>query len=362
MKKRKILRLLLWAFVSLFVLMNAVAFMQAYKFTHFSNSGAPKTKDARHLSFGEKMSALFFGIDNPRPEHLALPSQHFDTVRLPSNKMIECWSIIRDSNRVAAKEEHHEVTEGKSRSGKKKAPPHVIDSTRGTVILFHGYGGEKSSMLDKSDIFLQLGYNTLLVDFMGSGGSEGNQTTIGVKEAEEVMTCYNYLLAKGEQHIYLFGTSMGAVAILKAIRDYHLAPAGIIIECPFGSLYETTCARFRSMDIPSFPMAGLLDFWGGVENGFWAFSHKPVEYAKSVTCPTLLLYGGKDEKVSMDEIDDIFVNLHGKKKLHVYEFAGHENYLRQYKQRWTEDVGHFLGMKWADVSAGAKFSGIAARH
>jgi hypothetical protein len=342
MKRKKILWLLLWIFVSFFVLMNVVAFIQAYKFTHFSKSGIQKTKDPKHLSFGEKSSALFFGIDNPRPEAQATPSQHFDTVRLQSNKMIECWSIPWDSSRFAAKDAGNEKTEEKSRGGKKGsahgAGGHVKeftksnarDSAKGTVILFHGYGAEKSSMLDKSDIFQQLGYNTLLVDFMGSGGSEGNQTTIGFKEAEEVMTCYKYLTAKGERHIYLFGTSMGAVAILKAIRDYHLEPSGIIIECPFGSLYETTCARFRTMNVPCFPMAGLLVFWGGVENGFWAFSHNPVEYAKAVDCPTLLLYGGKDEKVSIEETEDIFVNLHGKKKLHVYEFAGHENYLHQY--------------------------------
>src|SRR5437773_2704643 len=60
------------------------------------------------------------------------------------------------------------------------------DSAKGTVILFHGYGGQKSSLLGKSNEFIEQGYNTLLVDFMGSGGSEGNQTTMGYKEAEEV--------------------------------------------------------------------------------------------------------------------------------------------------------------------------------
>ncbi|HMH22333.1 MAG TPA: alpha/beta hydrolase [Puia sp.] len=327
MRRKKILKLLLWIFITVFFLMNAVAAMHAWKFTHFSDSGIEKTKDPKHLSFGAKLSALLFGVANPRPVGQALPSQPFDTVQLQSNKRIECWSILRDSSRHSSRGSHN-----------------AGDSTKGTVILFHGYGGEKSSMLDKSDIFQQLGYNTLLVDFMGSGGSEGNRTTIGFREAEEVMTCYTYLAGKGESHIYLFGTSMGAVAILKAIKDYRLTPAGIILECPFGTLYKTVCARFRSMDVPVFPMAGLLVFWGGVENGFWAFSHKPVEYARAVGCPTLLLYGEKDEKVSLGETEDLFANLHGRKKLHVYPFAGHENYLHQYKQEWTHDVGHFLNV------------------
>src|SRR5450631_3452557 len=130
MKRKKILRLLLWTFIALFVLVNAVAFMQAYKFTHFSNRAVAKTKDAKQLSFGEKMSALFFGIDNPRPENQALPAQKFDTIHLSSNKMIECWSIIRDSSRVIAKEEDPTGkpgpadTEEKHRRDKKKGGKH----------------------------------------------------------------------------------------------------------------------------------------------------------------------------------------------------------------------------------------------
>ncbi|MCX6351881.1 MAG: alpha/beta hydrolase, partial [Bacteroidetes bacterium] len=282
--------------------MNIVAFFHAYKFTHFTSDIVTKTKDAKQLSTVEKIKTLFFGINNPRPTNHSTPSQKFRTIKLKSNKEIECWSI-------------------------------KTEKPKGTVILFHGYSGEKSSMIDKSDEFLKMGYNTLLVDFMGAGGSEGNQTTAGFKEAEEVKTCYDYLSNAGEQKIYLYGTSMGAVAILKAIKDYQIKPSAIIIECPFGTMYQTTCARFKSLGVPSFPMAGLLVFWGGIQNGFWAFSHQPTEYAKSIKCPTLMLYGEKDEKVSRKEIDEIFANLNCKKELKTYPLAGHENYLIKYKQK-----------------------------
>jgi hypothetical protein len=135
---------------------------------------------------------------------------------------------------------------------------------------------------------------------------------------------------------------MGAVAIMKAINDYRLAPKGIIIECPFGSMYQTTCARFDNMKVPSFPMAGLLVFWGGVQNNFWAFDHEPTQYAKKINCPVLLLYGEKDTNVSRKEIDDIFANLKGQKQLKTYPLAGHENFLLQYKQQWILDVASFL--------------------
>jgi uncharacterized protein len=197
-------------------------------------------------------------------------------------------------------------------------------------------------MLDKSDIFIKLSYNTFLVDFMGSGGSEGNQTTIGYLEAEQVKTAYDFVKDKGENKIYLYGTSMGAVAVMKAISDYKLNPTGIMIECPFGSMYKTVCARFNALKVPRFPIAGLLVFWGGIQNGFWAFGHNPTEYAKNISCPTLLMYGEKDERVSRKEIDEIFSNLKGEKQLKTYPSAGHENYLIKYKDEWTKDVDEFL--------------------
>jgi len=309
--KKRIFRRLVWSLAIVFILMNVVAYFHAYKFTHFADPGIKKTANAQKLSTATKIKTLLFGINNPRPENNRQPERVFQTIKLQSNKEIECWYIN-------------------------------AESSIGTVIIFHGYSGEKSSMLDKAEEFIRLGYNTLLVDFMGSGGSEGRQTTIGYKEAEEVKTCFDYLVDKGEKRIFLFGTSMGSAAILKSINDYSLPPSGIIIECPFGSLYETTAVRFRSMNAPAFPMADLLVFWGGVQNGFWGFSYKPTEYARKVTIPTLLMYGEKDEKVSRKETDNIYKNLSGPKKLVAFSKAGHENHLIDHKEDWVEEVKDFL--------------------
>jgi alpha-beta hydrolase superfamily lysophospholipase len=291
-----------------------IACLHAYRFTHFDNSSHSKTSEAEMSSFGQKVKALVLGIDNPRPVNIVVPKKTFETIRLKSNKEIECWWIKKDS-------------------------------AKGSVILFHGYGGSKSTLLDKANVFYELGYNTLLVDFMGSGGSEGNQTTIGFYEAMQVKTAFDYIVKRGENNIILFGTSLGAAAVMKAMADYNCNVSSIILECPFGTMIETVKARFATMKIPSFPMANLLVFWGGTINGFNAFSHNPVKYATHIRTPTLLLYGEKDKKVSRGEIDRIFSNLGGKKFLKTYALAGHENYLNKYAKEWKDDIRYFLTQK-----------------
>ncbi len=145
--------------------MNIVAIFHSYKFTHFEDSKTEKTKAPLKLNIAQKISTLIFGINNPRPINHKIPTTEFETINLNSNKKIECWSI-------------------------------KTNNPKGTVIIFHGYGGQKSSMLDEAEVFRKQGFNTFLVDFMGSGGSEGNQKTIGFLEAEEVKTCFEYLSSK----------------------------------------------------------------------------------------------------------------------------------------------------------------------
>ncbi len=172
--------------VILFAGMNIVAYQHAYKFTHFTNEAAVRTKDPKDLSAFTKVKLLFTGIDNPKPLNKSIPSQDYQVVKIKSTELLECWQIN-------------------------------VPNAKGTVIMFHGYAGEKSSLLERADEFMKLGYHVFLVDFMGSGGSEGDGTSVGFIEAEQVKDCFHYVSSVGEDNIYLFGTSMGSAAILKAM-------------------------------------------------------------------------------------------------------------------------------------------------
>lgn len=295
-----------------FLLLNALTAIHAWRFTHFTKGAGKRLTHPEKLTIGEQAGIVFTGIPNPRPADKTVPAVPYRNVVLQSNVKLACWYIPADS------------------------------AARGTVILLHGYGGERSGMLPKAMFFHQLGYQVLLPDFMGAGGSEGNQCTIGYKEAENVATCMKYVKSLGEQHIILQGTSMGAAALLKYLHDGGDQPQGIIIECPFGTMYETVCERFKMVGAPSFPMAGMLVFWGGLENGFWGFGHNPATYAATVRCPALLIYGAKDDRVSRSETDAIFSALRGPKTLAVYPEAGHNNYFIRYKKEWMNDVTSFI--------------------
>jgi alpha-beta hydrolase superfamily lysophospholipase len=310
-RKGKKRRILLWSIGLIVLLMNIVAALHAYRFTHFEPTTEKRVKpDA--LSFSQKLSALLTGADNPRPQLFTTPQQSYVTLKLGGSHPTEGWYI--------------------------KAP-----FRKGVVLICHGYGSSKAGMLDRAEAFLNEGYSTLLIDLMGAGAAKGNVTTIGYKEAEQVAESVKLLEQMGERHIVLFGTSMGAVSIMRYLAQTPDAPVqATILECPFGSLLQTVSARFSVMGVPAFPMAHLLVLWGGVENQFNAFEHCPIDYAAGIKCPVLLLSGGSDKYVSRQEIDAIYHNLQGRKVLKIYPLAGHENYLNRYKDEWMGDVHDFL--------------------
>jgi pimeloyl-ACP methyl ester carboxylesterase len=298
-------------FLALFFLINIITAFHAYKFTHYTSGLTKPSHREWNLSFTDKLSALLFGVSLPRPENQATPAVGFKTITVNSNKRIECWYMKRQTS-------------------------------KGTVIVCHGYGGSKGSMLDKATVFHELGYSVLLPDFMGSGGSEGSETTIGFKEAQQVSDCATYLRKQGEQNIILFGTSLGAAAIMKAVHDDTLQVSGLILECPFGTMLQTVKNRFKILGVPSTPLAHLLVFWGGTINGFNAFSHNPETYAASITTPVLLMHGAEDPKVTAGEIDRIYNNLKGSRRLVTFQNTGHSNYLLNNKEAWVQAVDSFL--------------------
>ena len=311
-RMRKFFLLVILAIIAL----NIVAFFHAYKFTHFSADKKLRT-DPKDLTLLGKLQTFIFGIDNPRPVNTIEPSRPFETLAIPhGNDTIECWRV-------------------------------PVDDSKGTVLIFHGYAGNKSQMVKESNQFNELGFATILVDFLGSGGSTGNSTTIGFYEADQVKTVFDFFKNNNQERMIMFGTSMGAVAIMKSIHDYNLKPEAIILECPFGDMLETVQARFKIMNAPVFPMSHLLTFWGGIQNNFNAFAHNPSDYARNIKVKTLLLYGMKDDRVSLEETELIYENLAGLKELKLYPDAGHESILMKYERAWVENVEGFIEEKIA---------------
>jgi alpha-beta hydrolase superfamily lysophospholipase len=311
---RKFIKYLFRTVLLLFLLINLVTAFHAYKFTHFYNPGEVEPTSRTHKSGWALSKDILFGINAVKRQNALVPDSALQVVKLPTSDglEIEGWYLPAT------------------------APP------KGTVVLFHGHGSTKSAVINEANAFRGMGYNSMLVDFRAHGNSSGNTCTIGYYESEEVKLAYDYIKAKGEKNIILWGISMGAAAISKAMNDYPLEPSRLILEMPFGSIMEAAGGRIKMMGLPAQPLAGFITFWGGVEHGFWAFNMNPDAFAKNIHTPTLLQWGRQDARVTQGETERIFDNLAAAKKLVVYENSGHQSLYKNEPKKWLGEVQHFL--------------------
>lgn len=303
------LRWALWVLLVQLVLFNISAALYAYKFTHVYDDPSLRVRKNGGNVF-TRTWRLFSGPRQPRSVIIASPIFTYDTVVLKTKNgiLIDAWYSKPDS------------------------------AAKGTVILFHGIMANKGMLAAEAAEFRYQGYNVMLIDFRAHGNSAGNTTTIGFRESEEVKLAYDYLAGKGERNIFLYGNSMGAAAVTRAVAEYNLRPAGIILEMPFASLQSHLRARARAQGfrgIGEKPFGFLVTLWIGVERGFSGFNYKTTTYAKKVNCPVLMQWGALDRYVLRAETDKVYKAIGSSdKKLVVYEKAAHESLLQNEPAKW----------------------------
>jgi len=283
---------------------------------HFT-AGNPRTHEPEKLTIAQKLKVLLCGVNIPRPQTSASPG---DLGPATSSLQLDCTNGI-----------------------KLGAWYYPGPSEKPLVILFHGYSSEKSGTLSEARAFLKMGLSVLLVDFRGSGDSSESYTTIGFDEAEDVAAAVRYARAYlPHREVVLYGQSMGAAAILRAVHSCGVRPDAIIVEAVFDKMLNTVRHRFEAMGVPSFPSAELLVFWGGRQAGFNGFRHNPVDYAASVNCPILFLHGTADPRAHIEEARRVFAAVPASKRFKGFPAVGHEASVVRFPAEWNETVGMFL--------------------
>ena len=314
MMLKKLLKRIGITLLVVFVLLNIMAAFHAYKFTHFY-SNIPAPLKPAEMGFTQKASAIFMGVKFPKSKVVDTFLVAHDTVGLVTSDGIKLESWYAKSDSIA----------------------------KGTVIMFHGHGASKSGQIKEATAFHNMGWNVFLTDFRAHGNSEGEVCTVGVNESKDVKSAYDFIKSKGEKNIVLYGISLGASTILTTFNRFPIRPAKVILEMPFGTLLDGVEGRLKIMHIPLEPMGVLLTFWGGIEQGFWAFSHSPENYANNISCPVLLQWGINDPRVTERETNAIFKNLATRNKMMIkYARSGHQSLCKNENEKWMKCVSEFL--------------------
>lgn len=175
-----------------------------------------------------------------------------------------------------------------------------------TVLLAHGLLDSKWTMLRLVPWLHDAGYNVMLFDFRGHGGSAHQPTTIGPKEVHDIQACLDWLVAEGVgDRVVGLGMSLGAAALVNtAVQDDRLD--ALVLDSLFADWNDTDFARgYR------FPPAWLVP---GVPS--------PEKLLPRVHLPVLIIHGTADILTHVD---------------HAYRLYAAAN---EPKELWINDSGH----------------------
>lgn len=133
----------------------------------------------------------------------------------------------------------------------------VKQTTTQTIIFAHHYGGARTSdefgSLEFFKHFLPQGYNIIAFDFRNSGLSEGEMTTMGVNEQQDlaaIIDWCNLRVPNGE--IVLWGFSMGAAVSLNSGWQFPNV-VGVIADSSFSDL-SSYCLEMLEVWAPVNPV------------------------------------------------------------------------------------------------------------
>lgn len=111
------------------------------------------------------------------------------------------------------------------------------------IILNHGTPGNRVSMISRAAFLYNHGFNVLLFDFQSYGKSQGEISTLGMVESEDILAAISYLHSLPDtmsSKIGVLGLSMGATAaVLAAARTTDIL-ALVAESCPVDATLVTS--------------------------------------------------------------------------------------------------------------------------
>ncbi|HYM50955.1 MAG TPA: alpha/beta fold hydrolase, partial [Candidatus Limnocylindrales bacterium] len=127
-----------------------------------------------------------------------------------------------------------------------------------TVIMVHGWTSSRREPMGRADYLHQAGYNLLLFDLRGHGQSDGNYTTIGWQEPDDVRAAVTFARSQDPGPIALLGYSMGASTVVEeAAHDPRVS--AVVEDSGFDTLANAFGVYFHNMTLlPAFPFDRLV--------------------------------------------------------------------------------------------------------
>lgn len=215
------------------------------------------------------------------------------------------------------------------------------ERTDRAIALFHGHSAARSQLLRYAR-FLHSHFNCVLVDFRGCGDSDGDHSSMGYFEAEDVKATVAWLKARGMSRVGCFGMSMGGAAVIRAAAVTP-AIAAVVTEGTFDKVAHVIKKRAGDR---GWPFPGLVAKAVVAEAGRMLgarIAPDPVELIRAISPrPVLIVHGEADPTSAVANARRLFAAAGEPKELLLIPEAGHTQCWETAPLEYERRVGGFF--------------------
>jgi alpha-beta hydrolase superfamily lysophospholipase len=217
---------------------------------------------------------------------------------------------------------------------------YVPSSNGAAVILLHGAGGDRSSMLPEARRLAQEGFGVLTFDLPGQGESDG-ETHWADGEGRALTAAVDFLSTRPEvdpTRLGALGFSLGGAVLARVAPDEPRLKAVVLAGTPSDQV-EQVNLEYGQWG----PLSRLPALWALQQGGVPLHDDQPVQQVAEIAPrPVLIVSGSSDTTVPEALARDLFAAARDPKELLVVDGAGHGNYDQAPASPYLDTVARFF--------------------
>jgi fermentation-respiration switch protein FrsA (DUF1100 family) len=209
------------------------------------------------------------------------------------------------------------------------------EKPQGTVVHFHGNFGNVSNHYNQSQFLMNHGFDVIVFDYQGFGGSAGKSSPKRTVEDGQAVVRYARDHRRNPNGgVYIFGQSLGgAVGIVVAAKEPYVKAC--VFEAPFSS-YRTIARHAIAKAWILWPVYPIYPFMVGTR-------YDPIKYVDKISPrPVLFIHGTADEIVPVSMSKKLFGKAKEPKEIWLIDGANHLWCKRKEGKAYEERIANFF--------------------
>lgn len=216
-----------------------------------------------------------------------------------------------------------------------------------TVVIAHGFGGNKEKMSAYGTMFHDLGFNVLIPDDRAAGASQGKYIGYGWLDRKDYLKWIRQVIAKNGQQsqILMFGVSMGGATTMMVSGEPNVPKQvkAYIEDCGYTSVEDEISYQAKSMyNLPAWPLVPVVSAISQVRAGYNYHEASAVKAVARNQRPIMMIHGSKDTFVPTKMVHENYRHANGPKELWIVKGAKHAASFRHDPQSYQEHIEAFL--------------------